>query len=246
MSNKQLDIEYLAKIVDAVKLLSDGMPKQMLAVKDVNSVYIICSDYLAEMIGVKPSEIEGKRTWPPMYGNSPEFEEIIFEEDQLIMRTRESRLALKVSYFKEGLRPFSCFKAPIINPETNNVVGVYCCGVEVGHISFTKTMRQIIDGESAHQDVELPHLSRREKQVVFFFMANLSSAEIAKTLGEMEGKSLSKSTVDSIFNDQLYMKFGVYSRPELYSKLQSLGYERLIPTELLKNTSLLVATMQSY
>ncbi len=65
-------------------------------------------------------------------------------------------------------------------------------------------------------------------------------------LYQIGGKSITKSTVDSIFNDQLYAKFDVYSRIALYKKLQSLGYDQLIPKELLSTKSIMLDIMKAY
>lgn len=77
-------------------------------------------------------------------------------------------------------------------------------------------------------------------------MANLSSQEIADMIYEIEGKKIAKSTVDSLFNDQLYTKFDVYSRLALYKRLQALGYDQLTPKELLSTTSKLLDVMRIY
>jgi hypothetical protein len=74
----------------------------------------------------------------------------------------------------------------------------------------------------------------------------MSSQAIAEMLFQLEGKRVSKSTIDSIFNDQLYAKFDVYSRTALYNKLQELGYETKIPKDLLKNTSSLLDVINTY
>lgn len=93
---------------------------------------------------------------------------------------------------------------------------------------------------------EFPKLSKREKQVIFFFMANLSSLEIAEMIYKIEGKKVAKSTIDSLFNDQLYAKFDVYSRPALYQKLQAMGYDQLTPKEVLSPTSRMLDAMRIY
>ncbi len=77
-------------------------------------------------------------------------------------------------------------------------------------------------------------------------MSHLSSQEIANILHEMEGKQILKSTVDSIFNDQLYKKFNERSRPELYKKLQSLGFENKVPQEILQSGSFFMPILQVY
>jgi hypothetical protein len=68
-------------------------------------------------------------------------------------------------------------------------------------------------------------------------MNQLTSQEIADIIFKIEGKKISKSTIDSLFNDQLYIKFNVGSRTALYKKLEQLGYDKLIPSDVLSSTS---------
>lgn len=241
------DQMFLKKFITSVEFLSKAMPKQMLSVKDKNSVHIFCSDYFAGLIGIKPSQIIGKKIWLPLYDNDASFEEIITEEDQMIFSSREPKTVLKINKFHNGLIPYTCIKTPIINPNTNHAVGLLMQGFEVGTTFFKKHVVEIIEHEKyLASSSELPKLSKREKQVIFFFMANLSSQEIVEMIYKIEAKKIAKSTIDSLFNDQLYAKFDVYSRPALYKKLQSLGYDQLIPKELLAVASKILDVHRVY
>lgn len=129
-------------------------------------------------------------------------------------------------------------------------MGLLFQGFEIGGTTLEKHIIKAFDDNAKKSNTlksgELPKLSRREKQVIFFFMANLSSQEITEMLYKIEGKHIAKSTIDSLFNDQLYVKFDVYSRAALYKKLQMLGYGQLIPKELLSCTSIMLDVVRAY
>ncbi len=241
------DKEFLEKVVASVDFLSKAMPKQMLSIKDIHSKHIFCSDFSAELIGIKPSQIIGQKIWLPLYDNDASFEDILVAEDQMIIQSREAKVVLKINLIHSELIPYTCIKAPLINPETNNVVGLFFQGFEMVETLFQKYAAKTLASEKNPLKLsKLPHLSKREKQVIFFFMANLSSQEITEMIYKIEGKKIAKSTIDSLFNDQLYAKFNVYSRPELYKKLQALGYDQLTPKELLTPSSTMLGVMRVY
>jgi hypothetical protein len=243
----KLDATHLLKVTEAAKILCQSLPKQMIAVKDLNSIHLFFSDYIAEFFQIKPDDIEGAKFFAPIYIEDPHFKQTIDDEDAWVIKNRQERVVLRVQHNLEELRPYACKKLPIINPETNNVVGVYVQGIELLHINFSRFPQKLFDYEDAFAErKDLPKLTRREKQVVFFFMANLSSQEIADVLGKIENKSLSKKTIDAVFSDQLYAKFAVYSRVGLYQKLLNLRYDELIPKELLTLSSFSISSIRSY
>ena len=89
-------------------------------------------------------------------------------------------------------------------------------------------------------------LSKREKQVIFLFLANLNSQEIADTLFKIDNKRITKSTIDSVFTDQLYLKFKVASCTALHKKLLELSYHEFIPQEILVCSSTPLKTLKIY
>lgn len=242
-----LDHDFLTHTVSTMAFLSEATPKQMITVKDLDSVIVFCSDYLSKLIGIPLSQLLGKKIWLSLYDNDMNFEKIIVDEDQGIIDSREPKLVLKINRFCQGLMPYLAIKTPIINPETNHVVGILFQGWEICTTALTAHLASTFQPDKKIENLsDRPKLSKREKEVIFFFMANLSSQEIAEMLYTIGGKPISKSTVDSIFNDQLYEKFDVYSRIALYKKLQSLGYDQLIPKELLSTKSIVLDIMKPY
>ena len=52
-------------------------------------------------------------------------------------------------------------------------------------------------------------LTKREREIIYFLSLNKTSKEIAQILSVLENKSLSPSTIVSIIDKKLYVKFGV-------------------------------------
>ena len=241
-----LDNEFLEQAVQAATFLSLASPKQIITVKNSDSVHVFCSDYLSKLTGIELDQLLGKKVWLPLYDNDSNLEKTILAEDKEIMSHREGKMLLRINRFVSGLTPYLSLKIPLINPATNHVVGLLFQGWEIGANLTTLMVAPLnLTRKSIHL-TKMPKLTKREKEVIFFFMSHLSSQEIADMLSNLEKKSMSKSTIDSIFNDQLYIKFKVHSRISLYKKLQSLGYDLLVPKELLSSTSIKLDIIQTY
>ena len=127
--------------------------------------------------------------------------------------------------------------SPVINPQTQNIVAI----MVNAHPLEVCNMSSILARFYKHGDTKIHefnntqlNLTEREKQVIFFFMLNFSSQDIADMIAKIETKSISKNAIDQMFNKQLLPKFGVYSRKALYAKLQDLGYDRLLPHNVLQ------------
>lgn len=242
------DKAFLKKAVLCISFLSQAIPNQIISIKNCASEHIFCSEYLAQLIGVDAKEVIGKKVLLPLYDYEIAIEAIIAAEDQAIMTSRLPIIVLKINRFTKGLTPYTSIKSPLINPSTNNVVGILFQGFEIGLTSLNQYLAKDFSpvGINKLEIAKPPHLSKREKEVIFFFLANLSSQEIAEMLYKIEGKRITKSTIDSLFNDQLYVKFNVRSRPALYKALKKMGYENRIPRELLATSSIVLDPLNPY
>jgi hypothetical protein len=129
------------------------------------------------------------------------------------------------------IRIYQIDKHPIVNPETNNVVAIWVKGDEVQ----ANTARIITNSYVSKNNSNMEAcLTEREKQVVFFLMINFNSEMIAEFISKIENKQISKNAIDQLFKNQLFPKFGVYNRKALSEKLLSIGFDRLIPYNILK------------
>jgi hypothetical protein len=76
-------------------------------------------------------------------------------------------------------------------------------------------------------------LTKREQQVIFFFMLNFKSEQIGSLITKIEKKTVSKDAVDQLFRRQLFPKFDVVNRKALYDKLNKMGFAQVIPYNVL-------------
>lgn len=72
-------------------------------------------------------------------------------------------------------------------------------------------------------------LSKRESEILYYMSLNNSAKEIAQILTLIHKKSIDHTTVHSIINKQLYLKFDARSPGELIKKAKSLKLIPLIP-----------------
>ncbi|MED7820227.1 MULTISPECIES: hypothetical protein [unclassified Francisella] len=239
------DEKFLERFIESINYIDKALPQQSLIIKDIESKYIYVSNYWAKLIGISPDHLINKDLWLPLYDNDPNIEKIVRQEEKDVIENKKVRIALKINRLQNKLTPYITHKLPIINSKTNNVVGVFCYCLGIGKINIETILQNALT-TSVRQTNDSIMLSRREKQVIYLFMANLSSQEIASVISKIDKKKITKSTIDSLFNDQLYIKFSVYSRPELYKKLQVMGFDNLIPQELLKAGSTLLNSLMVY
>lgn len=158
--------------------------------------------------------------------------------NDLIQSKKPKKLLVVRSFINYLPKIFTASWLPIINPATQQVVAIMINvnRLEVCNMSsifaqfykYGKTNVQSLDSVNLN-------LTNREKQVIFFFMLNFSSQDIADLIAKIENKTLSKNSIDQMFTQQLCPKFGVYNRKALYTKLQDLGYDRLIPHNVLQD-----------
>ena len=241
------DAEYLKQVVNSFEDLGVIVPSQMWIIKDASSTHQYASPSVVKLIGKDISAWVGSTQIAGAFSESL-INKIISEEDDLILNVGQTIYVLKVYHVKDDhLFPCICIKEPLVNPNTKQIVGILCQLIE---LSLTNLSRQIlelyVDNDDGNGQLANIQLSKREKQVIFFFMHNLSSQQIAEIISKIEGKILSKSTIDSLFIDQLYIKFDVHNRMALADKLQQLGYATLIPESLLIENSIKLSKVSTY
>ncbi len=159
----------------------------------------------------------------------------------LQLKAIEKRMLVKYLFMGSSITSQSRFLilsyAPIINPQTKNIVALYSSSkvVETFNIWFILS-KYYTKGIAVIDEFEYPiKLTAREKQVVFLFLLNLDSSTIAEIVSKIEGKRISKNAIDQIFTAQLIPKFAVFGRKALYDKLAELGYYRFVPNNILCN-----------
>lgn len=160
-----------------------------------------------------------------------------------ISERRIVKLLAVRSFPDSGAKMLVANLSPIINPTTNNIVGILGLIHNLEIFNLSSIIAQYYkSGELSVPTLDNVTLTEREKQTIFFFLLNLDSKSIAEILSRIEAKRISKNSLDQMFNKQLFPKFGVYNRKALYDKLIALGYNRLMPKNVLNDGILLEIT----
>jgi hypothetical protein len=131
---------------------------------------------------------------------------LVREDELKIMQLRTPMQFLVLDYFAGKLSPRIFIKTPIINPKTNNVVGIICQSIAYQQFNLKTSLNQALNTQDQKDDAKQssePTLSTRQKEVVFLLLNNLSSQEIANFINKTTSKSIKKTTIDSIFSEQL-------------------------------------------
>jgi len=234
----------LGRFITQIESVSAMLPTQIIGIKSLDSIYVYCSSNFARLLGYSVAEIVGKHGMFP--GNENNTARI--REDQQIISTQKAQAFIHIDRINGKLSPLTFIKSPIINPDNNEVVGIFCQVFEFATLDASQQILKMYKDMNLDTKVnqQLPNLSKREKQIVFLFLANLNSAEIVEVIYKMEGKRISKGTIDCVFTDQLFPKFGVYNRQALYTKLVQLGYNHLIPLEMVPQQTIALDTQSVY
>lgn len=225
---KEEDQQFLNRYLECFKIFAANTHGLLGGVASLNRIPLY-KIRLVEEFGVSDEELRKLLFKPELIA--------LFNE---VISSKTPRKFLTVREFPDyPAKMFVLNWSPVINPDTGNIVAIYSSAhlLEVGNMSnvFARFYKY---GDSRIRKDGLPtdlNLTQREKQVVFFFLLNFESQTIAELIARIEGKTISKNAIDQVFTKQLLPKFGVYSRKALYEKLQDLGYDRLIPHNILQD-----------
>ncbi len=225
------DDEYLQSVINAVSLVADAIPEYIVGVKNKDSEHVYVSPYFAKLTGFQANSSDRKVSlWQ-------HYDYLTLRADELaIMNQRKTKNFLVIDKFGDELVPRVFVKRPLINPFSDNPIGTFYQAFDYMQFNLSNEIAKLFSGNKVNypQVSDEPNkLSVRQKQVIFFFLANLNSQEIADFISAIDKKPIAKSTIDSIFSEQLYSKFAVVSRVALRQKLLSLGYDKMIPKDLI-------------
>lgn len=214
------DEEYLEqKILSIYRFKSDTV----CGIKDHDSVYIASSNASAKLLGFcEVKKIVGKKD-EDIPCKLARDAEIFFMQDREIEQTRSTRHYLNTYEYFSGVLPLKCSKTPIINPATNNVLGVY---YEGNQLLINNILQIIFDlhgnrfgyysslylGNNPKQF----NLTNREQEVLYCICLGFSTRKaIANLLSYIHNREIRVNTiVDEVFKG-LYRKLPCKSTAQL-------------------------------
>lgn len=238
--------EYLQQFTNALEITDQVINDLCVVVKGTDSKAIYATATHNRVFNCDNSIINNY-VFPLEADNYKHNQSII--EEQEVINTRNKRISFNIHLFDGQVQPYLCTKYPVVNPSTNEVIAIYCVFQK---IPFGGIHHQILRAYNIYRkasqktDLERYKLTKREKQVIFLFLSGLSSQEIAEVLSQIENKTVTKSTIDSLFTKQLRLKFDAYTRQGLFEKLMESGFDRYIPKDLFINIKLPITDLISY
>jgi hypothetical protein len=225
VTNFKNDQEFLAQYLESIKFVYEHTSGFMGGVisPEYMPLYRASS---SESMGANDNELARLLQTP----------QLIAFIDKVITSRKLVKFIAARSFADFGTKVFIVNYSPVINPATNNLVAIAIRGNPLDVFNLSS----ILSRYYKHADTQTYKFSENEisltehdKLVIFFFLLNFESQSIADLIGKIENKSISKNAIDQIFNKRLLPKFEVYSRKALYDKLQDLGFDRLMPQNVL-------------
>lgn len=237
------DSTFMGGIIEVVDMLAglfDYVSK--VYIKDTQGRYVYISDSYAVLMGIDVKTSIGKTDYDLELFPETDFVTLGQMEDHEVMQKHQLISFLKIYPYASGVEPLLFNKANLFNKRTNKSVGIIVRVLDTQLKNLTPKILKAYNLQLGAKTLSKRNLdfnlTAREKQIIFLFLANFTSSDIAKIIGKIEGKAVSKSYIDNVFNEQLYLKFNVNDRKALFDKLIHLGFEDIIPDKLLKYCSI--------
>lgn len=234
MSNPSIiklsDAEFLAKYCRSAHIVFNHGENEMVFIKDNNHEVVYMS------LGYRnafPTE-----TLDPSLREDPQAYEkelaVAKTQDEKIKQTRQSKTYI---YIDDYQHISHVYKRPIINPNTNNFVGIL--GI-VQHFLLPNILKLICKINDIKLDTPVLEslkyeLTERQSMVLFLYVNKYSNTEIADIMSII-GYKISKSRVNDHLENLKYI-FQVKTKEELIEKAVLMNYHLLIPRQFLKSGS---------
>lgn len=177
-------------------------------IKNTTSHYVAVSSQFAALRGLEPHELIGKLDFE-IPDKISEFAQIFYQQDREVEASRKKRRFLDVHYYADGLGIYVFRKAPIINPSTNNALGIYCVASKFkgkSSMSVVQLLAKEPVNRQCNLDICMGALTRREQEVLFCVANGLTDRKlIARFLSAIHGKEIGadatiKNILKSLYN----------------------------------------------
>lgn len=159
------DDMYFQSVIDLTINLSKALENPIFGIKSLTSEHIYISPYLINLWKIDLSNGGDISIWPNYSLLST------YQDDREIIKFRKPRSFLTFSKVGEETLPILFIKTPIINPSTNNVIGLLYQGYEYSHFDIQSHINKMFSDQpnmneiSKHNKIKL---TNRQKQVIYF------------------------------------------------------------------------------
>lgn len=190
---------------------------------------------LDDMLGLLPAEIKCDAA-----SAAPIFE----EQNNYVFETGREMISLELHAYAEGAQRFLRSRKSPLYDEAGFIKAVECSCHELQHKDLNLFLAQLLridhyitnDHGTYHTRAnytcqQVPHLSPRESECLFFLVRGFTAKEISHRLG------IATPTVNS-YIENLKSKLNCNSRSQMIERAAELNLLPVIPTSLLKHQSL--------
>lgn len=230
---------FLEKYVEASKLIFSSLINDLVAIKDSEFRYLTLTYKMVEfmrqdsadkILGKTASEIDN-------YLDSERVEK--YKRQNLeILRTKTNRAYLEIEPVYDGKAGiYIVHKTPIINPTTNNSVGIR---VQITNMYWPNTIKSLfrihstkgllLSSETKGDTWKEYPLNEMQHAVLFLCLNNYSYSQIALLLSSF-GHKISNNRVND-YLEQLKLIFHVRNKTHLIEKALGLNFHTYLPTLL--------------
>lgn len=237
------DKDYFLKYKQSFEMIFLSNTDDCAFIKDSNLKYQAITLKQMKMFGLKSSkEILGK-TFADIAKHCLFCDEKLIaqliKQDLLIQQTKKRKIYLEILYYNGDSKIYVHYKNPIINPDTNNCVGIrgQMNNLILPHIikflfkmHGAKNLLIVHKNNSKKNFFEEYPLTSSQRMVLFLALNNYSYSEIAILLNEF-GHQITPVRVND-YLEQLKFIFHVRNKNQLIEKAIGLNFHTLLPDEL--------------
>lgn len=243
MSNGLVDKEYFKRYCDSIDMIFGNSTDEITFIKDADFIFRYVSQGYLDLIHQEDPSVTAESILGQNDFNVESEEESnvsyedILSQDKMIRDTRTIHRFLHVDTQN---KIFIVTKRPMINPATNNFVGIFCSIRNFMHphlINLIYRINGVSFGLANSQQIEpLKYkLTQRQHMVLFLYVNKYSYTEIASIMTVL-GHKISPGRVNDHLENLKYI-FAVKTKEQLIETALSYKYHLYIPRQFLKHGS---------
>lgn len=233
--SKKSDNIFLKQIVDNFQLFYDG---KAAGIKDINSHKLTCTEEYADLIKLSKDEVINSDN---VFPNTPEYKKIIRDQDLAIISSRLTHKYLEIYDYSMQKKAYVFTKSPLINRETNNVVGIIYEAQDLAIYNLRYSMITKNKFQEELTEIDISRLKPRDYEVLFcHILGFISMKEIAKAINYFKGNNELNYFDIQYTMKRIFKITDTTSIEQAIDKLYFLGFEVEIPSTILKEGTYLI------
>jgi hypothetical protein len=235
------DKEFFSTYKQSFATIYDHAPEDLVYLKDTDYKYQYVSQQMLEVLGVKDeNDVLGNSSYEVATRFNLTDSQVIEEfkqQDEIVTSQKKRKSYLEVLQCNGRSVIIMVHKSPVINPETNNCVGVKGVVTQVFWPHVAKTLfkmhgsRGLLIGKEANGNpLKKYPLNNIQHTVLFLCLNNYSYSEIALLMNEF-GYEITPIRVND-YLEQLKLIFHVRNKTQLIEKAIGLNFHLYLPSGL--------------